>query len=472
MDNSDKQMEMLLEEGGIADDGMSVDPVSGNEVPPGSMASEVRDDIPAQLSEGEYVVPADVLRFYGVKFFEDLRNEAKMGLSRMEQDGRIGGEPVAGPGMGSSEDLTPEEMAELESMMMAVGGYVPQPAQPDPYMQQQAMYNQGAPVAIGNSGYAEGGLEDGETADYLKPTFDPSMFQAGFSFLNQTAPAEPQIRVVTMYGPNGEVETVTLPTQQARYDELLALGYSDTQVETTTETTVGKEEPEGGGLSENDNTPSGPSISEMTAEELGQAAKGLNALSTVASVVGTFSPVVGLGLNALAKAQQNAINNRAVELGIESPFADTEEDQSILDKVFNTVTDLFSKDKETTTSPTTSTASTSTTARGSSAPSSATANVNQAAAEEAMGLDPFGGEGPSVGGGSTSSSSSSQSSGPDDGSRGGSTSSSGTASAGATGAGAPGVAGSDVGTGPDGTDAVGPMNTGGLVKRRSKKKKK
>ena len=54
-----------------------VDPVSGNEVPPGSLPEEVRDDIPAQLSEGEYVVPADVLRFYGMKFFEDLRKEAR-----------------------------------------------------------------------------------------------------------------------------------------------------------------------------------------------------------------------------------------------------------------------------------------------------------------------------------------------------------------------------------------------------------
>ena len=35
-----------------------IDPVSGNEVPPGALPSEVRDDIPARLSEGEYVVPA------------------------------------------------------------------------------------------------------------------------------------------------------------------------------------------------------------------------------------------------------------------------------------------------------------------------------------------------------------------------------------------------------------------------------
>ena len=41
------------------------DPVSGNEVPPGALPSEVRDDIPARLSEGEYVVPADVVKSMG-----------------------------------------------------------------------------------------------------------------------------------------------------------------------------------------------------------------------------------------------------------------------------------------------------------------------------------------------------------------------------------------------------------------------
>jgi hypothetical protein len=61
------------------------------------MASEVRDDIPAQLSEGEYVVPADVVQYYGVKFFEELRMDAKRGLADMESNGRIGGEPVDMP---------------------------------------------------------------------------------------------------------------------------------------------------------------------------------------------------------------------------------------------------------------------------------------------------------------------------------------------------------------------------------------
>jgi len=71
-----------------------VDPVSGNEVPPGALPSEVRDDIPARLSEGEYVVPADVLQYFGIKFFEDLRSKAKTDLAGLEENGRMGGEPV------------------------------------------------------------------------------------------------------------------------------------------------------------------------------------------------------------------------------------------------------------------------------------------------------------------------------------------------------------------------------------------
>ena len=71
-----------------------IDPVSGNEVPPGALPSEVRDDIPARLSEGEYVVPADVLQYFGIKFFEDLRSKAKTDLAGLEENGRMGGEPL------------------------------------------------------------------------------------------------------------------------------------------------------------------------------------------------------------------------------------------------------------------------------------------------------------------------------------------------------------------------------------------
>jgi len=120
-----QQMSFAFEDGGLRDDGMMKDPVSGNEVPPGSTAKEVRDDIPAQLSEGEYVVPADVVRYYGVKFFEDLRDAAKMGLQDMEARGRIGGEPVPAGGPMNEDDLTPEELAAIQEMMgMSEGGTV------------------------------------------------------------------------------------------------------------------------------------------------------------------------------------------------------------------------------------------------------------------------------------------------------------------------------------------------------------
>ena len=96
----DEQMEMAF-----GDEGERVDPVSGNEVPTGSLPEEVRDDIPAQLSEGEYVVPADVVRYYGVKFFEDLRSEAKTGFNSMEANGRIGGEPMGMEVVDPQDDL-------------------------------------------------------------------------------------------------------------------------------------------------------------------------------------------------------------------------------------------------------------------------------------------------------------------------------------------------------------------------------
>jgi hypothetical protein len=128
----DKQMNRLMADGGMADDGMTHEPVTGNEVPPGSLAKEVRDDIPTQLSEGEYVIPADVVRFFGVKYFEDLRSQAKQGLSDMEANGRIGGAPVDSNGVPAEDDtLTPEEEQMLQEALgqtgMAIGGDVTTP---------------------------------------------------------------------------------------------------------------------------------------------------------------------------------------------------------------------------------------------------------------------------------------------------------------------------------------------------------
>lgn len=80
----------MMKDGGLEQDGGTTDPVSGNEVPPGSAQEEVRDDIPAQLSEGEFVFPADVVRYIGLEKLMMMRQEAKMGLKMMEEMGQMG----------------------------------------------------------------------------------------------------------------------------------------------------------------------------------------------------------------------------------------------------------------------------------------------------------------------------------------------------------------------------------------------
>jgi Arc/MetJ-type ribon-helix-helix transcriptional regulator len=94
-----------LAEGGMLQEGGTVDPVSGNEVPIGSMQEEVRDDVPAQLSEGEFVFPADVVRFIGLERLMQMRQAAKEGLSKMEAMGQ----------MGNAEEATMEDDGEFET---------------------------------------------------------------------------------------------------------------------------------------------------------------------------------------------------------------------------------------------------------------------------------------------------------------------------------------------------------------------
>ena len=77
-------------EGGLQEQGGTKDPVSGNDVPIGSLKEEVRDDIPAMLSEGEFVFPADVTRYYGLDTLMKMRQKAKQGLKVMEAMGQMG----------------------------------------------------------------------------------------------------------------------------------------------------------------------------------------------------------------------------------------------------------------------------------------------------------------------------------------------------------------------------------------------
>ena len=121
----EKQME-LFDDGGLLDEGGTVDEESGNDVPVGSLKKEVRDDIPAQLSEGEFVMPADVVRFHGLDKMMALRDEAKMGLARMEAMGQMGNADEAIIPDGVPFTIVDLEIAddEDEPVEMQVGGFV------------------------------------------------------------------------------------------------------------------------------------------------------------------------------------------------------------------------------------------------------------------------------------------------------------------------------------------------------------
>ena len=111
-----QQTAKLLKEGGMMQEGGTVDPVSGNKVPVGAMKEEVRDDIPAQLSEGEFVFPADVVRYIGLERLMQMRQAAKEGLMKMEDMGQMSnGED------GDEEEDTAEFESQLEEIMGEMG---------------------------------------------------------------------------------------------------------------------------------------------------------------------------------------------------------------------------------------------------------------------------------------------------------------------------------------------------------------
>ena len=233
VDNMSMKKQMsLFEYGGIADDGMNKDPVSGNNVPPGSLAKEVRDDIPAMLSEGEYVVPADVLRYYGVNFFENLRGQAKQGLNTMEQNGRIGGTP-----------MTQQDVARNMQQPMAPAPV--QAAQGAMMQSPMRVQQQPAPQAVGNSGIPTQGYagENGSIVSRWSPArarYSSPMFQGTSSQQQNIQAAQEQAAqeqaateeityMRTHYNQNGESVQVAYEgtdpesaTPKAGQDQLLS----------------------------------------------------------------------------------------------------------------------------------------------------------------------------------------------------------------------------------------------------------
>lgn len=100
----DKDLSVGMYHGGLMSDDMEcgcgdpmcpvcnsvgMDEETGIMIPSGSNAENIKDDIPAALSTGEYVLPADVVRWHGLSHIQGMMTEAKMGLMSMNMDGQI-----------------------------------------------------------------------------------------------------------------------------------------------------------------------------------------------------------------------------------------------------------------------------------------------------------------------------------------------------------------------------------------------
>ena len=190
---TEEQMK-LFDEGGLKDEGGTVDPVSGNDVPAGSTQKEVRDDIPAQLSEGEFVFPADVVRYIGLENLMELRQKAKAGLNKMDAMGQMGNSEEATM---SDDGAYNDEIDQLidnfdpndpETMKFAQGGIVY--ARNGAYIPQQQFSTGYMPT----TGYTAPSVPTGQQPSFIT---NPANVAVGA----QTS--APELR--RYVGPNGEI---------------------------------------------------------------------------------------------------------------------------------------------------------------------------------------------------------------------------------------------------------------------------
>ena len=128
-----------------------------NDPPVGSTPSEVADDIPAMISEGEFVIPADVVRYIGLDKIREIMHQAKHGLACMEDEGLIVDVDEEGRPQSDQKEKSDDNVAIIETVQIE---------KVDPMMTQMA----------------EGGMTDKDspvTSPILNPENKPVMNQGG-----------------------------------------------------------------------------------------------------------------------------------------------------------------------------------------------------------------------------------------------------------------------------------------------------
>ena len=275
----DEQMSMF-NEGGLLDEGGEVDEESGNDVPIGGTKEGVRDDIPAMLSEGEFVFPEDVTRYHGLEKLMTLRQEAKMGLKKMEAMGQ----------MGNSEEATiPDDLPfTMDDLILVVGEGEPKEKDDEPIKAQagtfvpanQQLNNMGV-MGFQESMYRQQGLQNPTAAvipqvpaSSIVPTVQAPQPMTGYSAptvlaepveqTNFVPPVDEIYKSVKYINPTtGETMMINeyqgnpvsaVPAGFIRYDDYIASGGKDPNEEVTgTATGTGVETTQvGGGTSDDE----------------------------------------------------------------------------------------------------------------------------------------------------------------------------------------------------------------------------
>jgi len=115
--------ELNLKEGGSVEEVDFVkEKFEKNDPPPGATPEEVADDIPAMLSEGEYVLPANVVKYIGLERIIDMHRGVLREIQQMEDLGMIQNVDENGKPEDDDKEMTflePEEGVMQETIIIA-----------------------------------------------------------------------------------------------------------------------------------------------------------------------------------------------------------------------------------------------------------------------------------------------------------------------------------------------------------------
>ena len=133
----------------------------------------------------------------------------------------------------------------------------------------------------------------------------------------------PQSRIVMLYSPDGIAVSVTLPAEQAKYDQLVAEGYTTEPVAITTETAVrtGNDDPPP------TETPEPIDYTGMSEEELAKAYSQNQTAMAMMAGMAAINPIFG----AFGAWATNNTKKKIIEAGYKPPEGGSIFDLSIND---------------------------------------------------------------------------------------------------------------------------------------------